>query len=213
MNGGHDLGGKQGLGPIKPEPEAQEPVFHEEWERRVFALTMAAGMLGRWNIDQSRHARERQHPADYLNNSYYENWLAGVEKLLAETGLLDADANNHDLRIPNPADADKILASGGPTTMDSHKPPAFRIGASVRLKKIHTAAHTRAPSYAQGSIGAVVTHHGCHVFPDSNAQGNHLGEHLYSVRFSAQELWGRDAENFDVLIDLWEPYLQALDET
>ena len=68
MSGGHDLGGQQGLGPIKPEPEAQEPVFHEEWERRVFALTMAAGMLGRWNIDQSRHARERQHPADYLNN-------------------------------------------------------------------------------------------------------------------------------------------------
>ncbi|HIN89237.1 MAG TPA: nitrile hydratase subunit beta, partial [Porticoccaceae bacterium] len=82
MNGGHDLGGKQGLGPIDPEPETWEPVFHEEWERRVFALTLATGMLGHWNIDQSRHARERQHPADYLHHSYYENWLVGVEKLL-----------------------------------------------------------------------------------------------------------------------------------
>lgn len=213
MNGGHDLGGKQGLGPIDPEPETQEPVFHEEWERRVFALTLATGMLGHWNIDQSRHARERQHPADYLHHSYYENWLAGVEKLLTESGLLDKDAHSHGLRIPDPPAAEKIMSSGGPTAMDADKPPAFRVGDSVRLEKIHIQTHTRAPSYAQGSTGKVVTHHGCHVFPDRNAQGNHVGEHLYSVRFRAEELWGCDAEKFDVLIDLWEPYLQALDET
>lgn len=213
MNGGHDLGGEQGLGPIEPESEAGEPVFHAEWERRVFALTLATGMLGRWNIDQSRHARERQHPAAYLNNSYYENWLEGVEKLLGESGLLDQDADLHGLRIPDSPAAEKIMSSGGPTAMDADKPPAFRIGDSVRLKKIHTEAHTRAPSYAQGSIGKVVTQHGCHVFPDRNAEGNHVGEHLYSVCFGAQALWGCDAENFDVLIDLWEPYLQALDTT
>ena len=27
MNGGHDLGGMHGLGPINPEPEQGEPVF------------------------------------------------------------------------------------------------------------------------------------------------------------------------------------------
>ncbi|MCH8176283.1 MAG: nitrile hydratase subunit beta, partial [Proteobacteria bacterium] len=134
MNGGHDLGGKQGLGPIDPEPESQEPVFHREWERRVFALTLATGMLGRWNIDQSRHARERQHPADYLNNSYYENWLAGVEKLLAESGLLDIDAHSHGLRIPDPAAAKKILSAAGQTAMDVGKTPHFKIGDSVRLE-------------------------------------------------------------------------------
>ena len=32
MNGGHDLGGMHGLGPIDPEPESKEPVFHTEWE-------------------------------------------------------------------------------------------------------------------------------------------------------------------------------------
>ena len=89
MNGAHDLGGMHGLGPIKPEPEAVEPVFHEEWEKRVFGLTLAAGFLGRWNIDMSRHSRERQHPLDYLRHTYYENWLAGLKKLLVEAQLVN----------------------------------------------------------------------------------------------------------------------------
>ena len=88
MNGAHDLGGMHGLGPINPEPEAEEPVFHTEWEKRVFGLNLAAGFLGKWNIDMSRYARERQHPIDYLRNSYYENWLAGLEKLLVEAELV-----------------------------------------------------------------------------------------------------------------------------
>ena len=88
MNGGHDLGGMHGLGPVNPESERDEPVFHHSWERRVFALTLATGFLGRWNLDQSRHARERQHPIDYLRNTYYENWLAGLQRLLVDSGLL-----------------------------------------------------------------------------------------------------------------------------
>ena len=84
MNGPHDLGGQDGLGPIRPESEHDEPVFHTSWERRVFALTLAAGASGQWNLDQSRHARERQHPVAYLSHSYYENWLAGLETLLLE---------------------------------------------------------------------------------------------------------------------------------
>ena len=91
MNGGHDLGGMHGLGPIDPEPESAEPVFHHDWEKRVFALTLASAALGQWSIDMGRHARERQHPADYLRHSYYENWLAGLEKLLVERGLVAAE--------------------------------------------------------------------------------------------------------------------------
>ena len=91
MNGAHDLGGMHGLGPINAEPEAEEPVFHTAWEKRVFGLTLAAGFLGKWNIDISRHARERQHPIDYLRHTYYENWLVGLEKLLVEAGLVTAE--------------------------------------------------------------------------------------------------------------------------
>ena len=87
MNGGQDLGGIHGLGPINP--EADEPVFHTEWERRAFALTVACGFGGLWNIDMARHARERLHPADYLKSSYYEKWLLGLQALLIEHGVLD----------------------------------------------------------------------------------------------------------------------------
>ena len=92
MNGAHDLGGMQGFGPIKPEPD--EPVFHADWEKRTFAITLACGALGRWNIDMSRHARERLHPRLYLQTSYYEKWLLGLQTLLTEKGLLTEDEIN-----------------------------------------------------------------------------------------------------------------------
>ena len=88
MNGGHDLGGMHGLGCINPEPEHSEKVFHHEWEQSVFSLTLASTFLRQWNLDQSRHARERQHPADYLRYSYYENWYQGLLKLLFEKELI-----------------------------------------------------------------------------------------------------------------------------
>lgn len=86
MNGVHDMGGMHGMGPIAR--EENEPVFHTEWERRAFALTLAMGFWGRWNIDMSRYAREQMPPAEYLATSYYEHWLWGLEKLLVEQGFL-----------------------------------------------------------------------------------------------------------------------------
>ena len=62
MNGVHDMGGMHGLGPV--EIERAEPVFHHEWERRAFALTMASGFIGEWNIDMGRFAREQMPPGE-----------------------------------------------------------------------------------------------------------------------------------------------------
>ena len=45
-------------------------------------------------------------------------------------------------------------------------------------------------------------------FPDSNAVGR--GENpqwLYTLRFTAKELWGH-ANDDTVMLDLWEPYLE-----
>ncbi len=86
MNGAHDMGGMDGFGPV--EPEADEPVFHDDWERRAFALTVAMGFYGRWNIDTSRYARENREPLGYLRDSYYERWLHGLETLLEDNGLV-----------------------------------------------------------------------------------------------------------------------------
>ena len=87
MNGGQDLGGTHGHGPVKSEPN--EPVFHGEWEKRAFALTLAMGMPGGWNIDMSRFARENRPPGEYLSMTYYQIWFAALETMLKERGLLE----------------------------------------------------------------------------------------------------------------------------
>jgi nitrile hydratase len=208
------------MGPINPEPESQEPVFHDQWERRVFALTLATGMLGKWNIDESRYARERQDPLTYVENSYYENWLEGLEKLLVEKGLVGIEElgraasspeTMESISVPDPEIAQKILGSGAPSIMETASEPLFRVGDSVLLRESETAGHTRAPKYAQGAIGTVAAQLGCHSFPDSNTQGVHEGKYLYRVIFSGVDLWGDSSTQTEVLIDLWEPYLDAVE--
>ena len=55
MNGVHDMGGMICFGPV--EREEQEPVFHDEWERRVLALTIAtSGLFG--PLDKRRRVGE-----------------------------------------------------------------------------------------------------------------------------------------------------------
>ena len=86
MDGAHDMGGASGFGPVRPEPN--EPVFHAEWERRAFAVTLAMAKPGGWNIDMSRFAREDRPPSDYLSRSYYQIWLVGLERLMLERDRL-----------------------------------------------------------------------------------------------------------------------------
>ena len=102
MNGAQDMGGKHGFGPVEPEPN--EPVFHAEWEKRAFALTLAMGMPGGWNIDMSRFARENRPPAEYLSMSYYQIWFAALEHMIKERGLVSDDEieAGHSLRPPKP---------------------------------------------------------------------------------------------------------------
>ena len=217
MNGPHDLGGQHGLGPVDPEAEAEEPVFHAPWERSAFAMTLATGFLGQWNIDESRYARERQHPVNYLRNTYYENWLAGLETLLVEKGMITVDelangkADGSDARFsaPDGESAMKILSKGGPTLLADNLAPGYAVGDKVRVINDHPLAHTRAPRYIRGRVGTIDRLHGVHVFADANAKGDGKGAHLYSVRFEADELWGPSNGGRDaVYVDLWEPYLE-----
>jgi hypothetical protein len=80
MNGIHDMGGMQDMGPLEHEPN--EPVFHAPWEGRSLALNLAAGAWRRWNIDAGRHQIELIPPADYLRMSYYQKWTQRLEELL-----------------------------------------------------------------------------------------------------------------------------------
>jgi nitrile hydratase subunit beta len=218
MNGAQDLGGMMGFGPILGEPG--EPVFHAEWEKRALALTLAAGALGEWNIDMSRHARESLHPVDYLSSSYYEVWLKGLETLLVARGLATAAelAEGRALVLSKPTKPPlaaeavaKALADGTRYDRPQTSPARFSVGEEVRALNIHPPGHTRLPRYVRGKRGLVEKVHGPFVFPDANADGRgESPQWLYCVRFSGSELWGRDGDTkLDVSIDAWESYLEG----
>jgi nitrile hydratase len=217
MNGAQDLGGMMGFGPVRAEPD--EPIFHAAWERRALSLTLAAGMLGRWTGDKSRHTRESLDPAFYLSRSYYEIWIAALCRLLAEIGLVRPDELAAGLAIdpvrnekpaPDVPTALRILAAGTPYDRPASAPAKFTVGDAVRTKVMHPASHTRLPRYARGKRGVIESVRGCFVFPDTNAHGQ--GENpnwCYTVCFAAPELWGPDGDpNGTVCIDAWEPYLE-----
>ena len=213
MNGVHDMGGMQGFGPVLPETD--EPVFHAAWEKRVFAIVMAAA---RWPIDAHRHALERIPPADYLRMSYYERWLTAFETLAVANGLVSATeletgrADPASLKATPPFGPEAvpaILAAGFPSERPSAEEPRFAVGDRVRTRDLNPTGHTRLPRYVRGRAGVVVIDHGAHVLPDANAHGaGERPERLYAVRFAARDLWGPEAGAADTLsLDLWDSYL------
>jgi nitrile hydratase beta subunit len=217
MNGVHDMGGLQCMGPVRP--EKNEPVFHERWEGRVFALARSMGAWGKWNIDASRYQREQIPAAEYLRMSYYEIWLTGLVELLVAKGLVTREevTRGH----PNPGTqpatpaltVDKVaslIARGSPANRATQVVPRYQVGQSIRARNMHPKGHTRLPRYARAKQGTIDRVHGVFVFPDANAafQGE-KPQPLYSVKFAASELWGAEAPARDnVYIDLWEDYLE-----
>ena len=182
------------------------------------AMNRAMGATGTWNIDMGRFSREMLPPHVYLASTYYQKWFLGLQQMLLERGLIDADevGSGHALRPGKPlkrgaftvADVARVMTRG------SFRRPApaaarFKPGDRVRAKNIHPRTHTRLPRYVRGHVGVIERDHGCHVFPDSVVAGQ--GENpqwLYTVRFESRELWGPDADpTVKISIDAFEPYL------
>jgi nitrile hydratase beta subunit len=217
MNGAHDLGGMHGFGPVVAEPD--EPVFHAEWERRAFALTLAMGAWRRWNLDMSRSAREQ------MATSYYEHWLFGLLRLMGEHGFASPDeiarvergeqAPGAPAALQDGAlragDVARTLGTRRAARLDDPVPPRFQVGQAVVARNLHPVGLPRLPRYVRGRRGEVAIDHGVFIFPDTHAaeQGS-KPQHVYSVRFTARELWGPDASPRDcVHVDLWDDYLEA----
>ncbi|MGD9294151.1 MAG: nitrile hydratase subunit beta [Roseobacter sp.] len=217
----HDMGGRFGDGPVDPDPE--EKVFKEPWHGRALAVTLASGALGQWNIDMSRHAREKLAPRDYARFCYYEKWISALADLLVDRGvvtraeLAGGDARPSDLaarklaaeRVPD------VLGAGGPADRPSDIVPVFDVGDRVKSRRITAnrlvdGGHTRLPRYAAGAVGRILRYHGTHVLPDSAAHGlGDAAEPLYTVAFPAHELWARPEHPQDeVMLDLWQSYLE-----
>jgi nitrile hydratase subunit beta len=218
MNGVHDMGGMDGFG--KVEPEANEPVFHADWEARVMAMNRAMGATGVWNIDMSRYSRETLPPEVYLSSSYYRKWLLGLEQMLLERDLVGADeiAEGRALRPGKllqrkftAAEIDRVLTRGS-FSRAATAPARFKPGDGVRARNINPRTHTRLPRYVRGHLGTVERVQGCHVFPDAAATGKgDQPQWLYTVCFGARELWGDDADPaVTVSVEAFEPYLESV---
>jgi nitrile hydratase len=215
MNGVHDMGGMHGMGPVRIERD--EPVFHSEWEARAFALTLASGFRGKWNIDMGRYSREQMPPAEYLATTYYEHWLFGLEKLLVDERMVTANelATGRAEGRAGAAGTLKVsevaafLRNRRNARLDTDVPPKFRPGDRVVARNIHPVGHTRLPRYARGRRGVIDRDHGVFIFPDTHAMSrDKKPQHCYSVRFAARELWGPGASARDsVYMDLWDDHL------
>jgi nitrile hydratase beta subunit len=218
MNGIHDMGGMQDMGPVLA--EINEPVFHEVWEARVYVLTRAIGAWRKWNIDTGRFYIERIAPADYLRMSYYEKWLTRLVELLVKTGMVSPNEietgvpTPGSLKLSPPLHADRVPEVALNRNIEpSHDPsvrPRFKAGQHVRARNLHPIGHTRLPRYARAKMGKIDRDHGVYNFPDTNAEGRGpKRQHVYSVRFAARELWGEHAPPHDfVHLDLWDDYLE-----
>lgn len=226
MNGVHDLGGTEGLGPVAPLKEGEEPRFYADWERAVFAM-LVPSLLAGVNLDEFRHGIERMHPAEYLSSRYYEHWLHTYETNLTAKGIIDRTEleekiryyrENPDAPLPERQDPGQtktlleVLHAGASTKMPRDGEPQFKVGQTVRVKNQHPSGHTRMARYLRGKQGVVDRVYDSFVFPDTNAKGE--GENpqfVYSVRFQAQEVWGAETSepNEAIYFDLWEPYLDA----
>ncbi len=216
MNGIHDMGGMQDMGPVRSEKD--EPVFHAPWERRVFAMVEAVD--GDWPGGSGRYQRELIPPADYLRMSYYERWLTSLTELLVKSDMVTRSeidtgiavgGNIKGRHLLRAAEVAPMIAAGWPSSRDVPAVAKFHVGQRVRARNTNPIGHTRLPRYARGKQGTIARDRGVFAFNDSEVQG--LGDkpqHLYSVRFAARELWGGDAPESDsVYLDLWDDHLES----
>ena len=215
MDGVHDLGGKQGFGPIDVD-EVEIP-FHADWEGRMWAIAQCARSPD-WTIDWWRHVRELIDPIDYLSRPYFDSWTQThiaafidsreftLDEILSgqsANALADPQASQgyEDILTAIEAQADRF-------DRETEAQPAYQVGDKIFTRQLLPGHHTRLPAYARGKPGMIHAQHGAHVFADASAQGNEIAQHLYSVVFEAGDLWIEAGNRNDrVFIDLWESYL------
>ena len=219
MNGVHDMGGMHGFGPI--DPDESGPLFHHDWERRVFAMRVASPIP---IPGGSRNNIEQMNPAEYLRTSYYEKWLQSRLQGFIDAGVLTeaeiearlAHYRQHpDEPMPQtqaPAQTEQTLQrllSWQSPRRDLQRQARYRISETVQVRNLHPPGHTRLPQYVRGKSGQVTRYYGIYDLQDTMSDGSEPpAEPLYAVRFDSRDLWGNSAEaNSVVYLDMWESYL------
>lgn len=211
----HDLGGKDGFGPVAAE-RTYVP-FHATWEGVSFALMMETAPDV--PIDWLRRIRELSPPEAYRNDPYFSNWAMVHAVALVDAGVVslhELETGHAEERAPAPAPVrslEDVVELNRALVDDFERPaaaaPRFAVGDTVVTRPEPAQGHTRLPAYACGARGIVHAHHGAHVYPDAMAKGTERAEHLYTIAFEAQTLFADETERHSVLLDLWDPYLDA----
>lgn len=222
MNNIHDMGGMHGFGSVHR--EENEPVFHEPWEGRLFAMSVSGMVRFYPSTDGGRHALEKFSPAEYVSTPYYERWLLRTQRRLVEMGIVTQEElddriryyqDHPDAEVPRREDPALVgqvvqrVRNRMPVPSKTGKAPRFKVGDAIRTINEHPKGHHRLPRYARGRSGVISDWYGYHDLADDLAQGDHNPEALYSVKFDANELWGDSAEGSgSVYLDLWDSYLE-----
>ncbi len=217
MDGIHDLGGKQGYGPIDVDDD--EKPFHEDWEGREWGIAQCARTPG-ITIDWWRHCRELIMPEDYLGRPYFDSWAQTDFSTYIEAGWITLEEISSGKSISDPDSGEPASAMTLQQVLQEDRahaarfdaeietPPLFAVGQQVITCRHGNSGHTRLPQYARDRRGTVHAYHGAHVFPDLSAQGEEMHQHCYSIMFEASELWPEAKCSHDkVYLDLWESYL------
>ncbi len=192
--------------------------FRHAVERVDARAYYAHGYYGRWLGGLETLLLE----ADALKRDALDDRVGDFARQLgaSEAEVAELVAEHNVASRPRSAQAERLSASlnAGSSVRYLAAPGLYEIGQQVRtceLAELSAATsdirHTRLPEYATGVVGEVVAWHRGWVLPDTNAHGD--GEqpcHLYTVRFTAQALYGDSAEaSVQVHLDLFEPYLSA----
>jgi nitrile hydratase beta subunit len=230
MHGPHDVGGRDGLGPIAEEFLAPGiPDWRYPFEGRMHAVTAMAIAKGAFNLDEQRHGIELMKWSDYLDSTYYAHWLFSVEKLLNDKGYIsheEIDARMRELgtpsMTPHPQKPESlspfaeqmidVLWKGTPHDLPTTTPPAFEVGDAVAVRNINTATHNRLPGYLNRAKGVIAKQYGAFHDPAASAHKQVDEAHqLYMVKFISKDLWGDEvSEDFDLYADLFEGYLEPV---
>lgn len=208
----HDIGGMHGFGAV--DVAATESQL-EGWENRLQVVALMVG--GGTN----RAGIEMLEPATYLSSSYHERWLLNCERQLLARGALTAgdldrwrDLFTADPTASPPATSDPDAVEGVDAVLAWKRPlpravsPRFAVDDHVRVRRLRPAHHHRCPRYVRGVVGAVER-----IAGEDQVPGRSHTEPVYTVRFDSVALWGErgelDEPPYEVLIDLWESYLEA----
>jgi nitrile hydratase len=202
MDGMHDLGGRQGFGPVRYTQDAR--TFHSRWEVRVNSLYAHAVRRGLFNMDEYRHAIERMDPRHYLTASYYERSLTSLATLCVEKGLVTRDELERRAQGAFPLSMPSAQGRSNAAARES-----FAIGDRVRVRMDSVPGHMRMPGYIRGKAGVVVGVSPAYPFPDAHAHGvPSEDEPTYDVRFRSEDLWPGSAEPALVHVGVFQSYLE-----